>query len=101
MAEEKSDSVAVMPPAAPIMGDRTKDISVTQLITDGKNPRGIPSARFIENVDEFLAGTSVEAALGALNELYSKYKVLQYLDVLPVSSHNVVFDLFTVYGIEL
>lgn len=45
--------------------------------SDGKNPRGIPTSKFIENVDEFLLDTSVEAALGALNELYSKYKFME------------------------
>ena len=53
------------------------DLNITTLITDGKNPRGIPAAKFIDNVDEFLRGTSVEAALGAFNELYSKYKYME------------------------
>jgi prefoldin subunit 5 len=57
--------------------DKTKDYSITNLITDGKNPRGIPTAKFIENVEEFLLDTSVEAALGSLNELYSKYKYME------------------------
>jgi hypothetical protein len=30
-----------------------------------------------ENVEEFLGDKSVEAALGALNELYSKYKFME------------------------
>lgn len=47
------------------------------LITEGKNPRGIPQARFIDNVEEFLKSASIEAALGALNELYSKYKYME------------------------
>jgi hypothetical protein len=29
----------------------TADISVTELITNGRNPRGIPSARFIVSVE--------------------------------------------------
>jgi len=47
------------------------------LITEGKNPRGIPQSRFIENVEEFLKSATIEAALGALNELYSKYKYME------------------------
>lgn len=58
-------------------GTAAHDISITSLITDGKNPRGIPSAKFIDDVDVFLRGTSVEAALGAYNELYSKYKYME------------------------
>jgi prefoldin subunit 5 len=49
------------------------------LITEGKNPRGIPTAKFIENVDVFLEHPklTVEGALGALNDLYSKYKYME------------------------
>eukprot|EP01038_Epipyxis_sp_PR26KG_P015418 gene15418-20800_t len=59
------------------MSDTTKDINLQRLITEGKNPRGIPGAKFIENVEDFLGDTSVETALGALNELYSKYKYME------------------------
>lgn len=55
----------------------TKDLSLQMLITEGKNPRGIPTAKFIENVEQFLGDVSVEAALGAMNELYSKYKFME------------------------
>eukprot|EP00605_Chrysophyceae_sp_TOSAG23-4_P001996 GSChrysophyteH1.ASY1.ANO1.2210.1 assembled CDS len=48
-----------------------------RLITEGKNPRGIPGAKFIENIEDFLKNESIEAALGALNELYSKYKYME------------------------
>lgn len=48
-----------------------------RLITEGKNPRGIPGAKFIENVEEFLKNETIESALGALNELYSKYKYME------------------------
>ena len=74
MAEEKKEDTALLPPA-PI--NPARDISIQQLITEGKNPRGIPTAKFIENVPEFLGDISVEAALGALNELYSKYKFME------------------------
>lgn len=40
-----------------------------RLITEGKNPRGIPGAKFIDNVEDFLKTESIEAALGALNEV--------------------------------
>jgi len=55
----------------------TESTPYLSLITEGKNPRGIPQARFIEDVEEFLKGASIEAALGALNELYSKYKYME------------------------
>jgi prefoldin subunit 5 len=42
-----------------------------------KNPRGIPAALFIESVEDFLKEENIEAVLGALNELYSKYKYME------------------------
>jgi len=39
--------------------------------------KGIPGAKFIENVEQFLKDESIESALGALNELYSKYKYME------------------------
>eukprot|EP01031_Cornospumella_fuschlensis_P040783 gene40783-49737_t len=55
-----------------------KDLNLQVLITEGKNPRGIPAAKFIENVNEFLGESmSPESAIGALNELYSKYKYME------------------------
>jgi len=65
------------------MAEITKKDAVTTnplmlRITEGKNPRGIPTAKFIENVDEFLQeGETVELILGVLNELYSKYKYME------------------------
>jgi prefoldin subunit 5 len=44
---------------------------------DKKNPRGIPAALFIESVEDFLKEENIEAVLGALNELYSKYKYME------------------------
>jgi hypothetical protein len=77
----------------------TDNINLQLLITGEKNPRGIPGTKFIvrittklrlisnvlfellffkDNVDGFLTqGFSVEAALGAFNELYSKYKYME------------------------
>lgn len=46
-------------------------------VIEGRNPRGIPAAKFIENIDQFLDTTNVETALGAYNELYSKYKFME------------------------
>eukprot|EP00600_Ochromonadales_sp_CCMP1393_P013426 CAMPEP_0175012944 /NCGR_PEP_ID=MMETSP0005-20121125/9612_1 /TAXON_ID=420556 /ORGANISM="Ochromonas sp., Strain CCMP1393" /LENGTH=200 /DNA_ID=CAMNT_0016269281 /DNA_START=33 /DNA_END=635 /DNA_ORIENTATION=+ len=59
------------------MAQSNKDLTLTDLITEGKNPRGIPASTFIEDVDSFLGDVSVEAALGAFNELYSKYKYME------------------------
>lgn len=55
----------------------TSENRIMKLITEGKNPRGIPSAKFIEDVEKFLLDCSVEPALGALSELYSKYKYME------------------------
>lgn len=55
----------------------TKDVSLLKLITEVKNPRGIPSALFIENVEDFLKDSTVEAMLGAYQELYGKYKYME------------------------
>lgn len=54
-----------------------KESNIMKIITDGKNPRGIPTAKFITSTEDFLLDTSVEAGLGALNELYSKYKYME------------------------
>ena len=56
-----------------------KDVGLTKLLMTetGSNPRGIPAAKFIENVDEFLGETAIEAALGAYQELYGKYKYME------------------------
>ena len=56
-----------------------KSVTLLSRITEGKNPRGIPGARFIENVAAFLSHdeTTIESALGCLNELYSKYKFME------------------------
>jgi len=54
-----------------------KDIGLLKLITEGDNPRGIPAAIFIENVDEFLGGAAIESTLGAYQELYGKYKYME------------------------
>lgn len=53
------------------------DIQLQELIIEGKNPRGIPASKFIDNVEDFLGNVSVEAALGAFNDLYSKYKYME------------------------
>jgi len=57
--------------------DTAQDVNLVEVITSGGNPRGIPSAVFIENVEDFLQGHSIESMLGALNELYSKYKYME------------------------
>eukprot|EP00002_Diphylleia_rotans_P002575 TRINITY_DN1161_c0_g1_i1.p1 TRINITY_DN1161_c0_g1~~TRINITY_DN1161_c0_g1_i1.p1 ORF type:complete len:149 (-),score=38.28 TRINITY_DN1161_c0_g1_i1:300-746(-) len=42
------------------------------------NPRGIPRARFVENLDSFLASEdSADSALKKMQELYSKYKLME------------------------
>lgn len=53
------------------------DLDLRGLITEGKNPRGIPSAKFIDDVEKFLENITVESSIGALQELYSKYKYME------------------------
>ena len=52
-------------------------LKVPDIVTGDKNPRGIPTAVFIDDVEKFLEGSSVEIALGAFNELYGKYKYME------------------------
>ncbi len=55
-----------------------KDVTLLKLISnESSNPRGIPSAIFIEDVETFLEGYAVEAALGAYQDLYGKYKYME------------------------
>ena len=54
-----------------------KELTYFKLMSEGKNPRGIPGAKFIDNVEEFLKSDTVESVLGAMNELYSKYKFME------------------------
>ncbi|CAM9335575.1 unnamed protein product [Laminaria digitata] len=56
-----------------------KEIDATLLVT-AKNPRGIPQVVFIDDVVQFLTRLGVEeveAPIGAFNELYSKYKLME------------------------
>lgn len=74
-----------------------ENLNLQALVTQEKNPRGIPGAKFIvwffflrihyiylfiklflqDDVEQFVQSGSVEAALGAFNELYSKYKFME------------------------
>lgn len=56
-----------------------EDVALTKLLMteSSSNPRGIPAAKFIENVDEFLGEHTVESALGSYQELYGKYKYME------------------------
>ncbi|KAL7540332.1 hypothetical protein ACHAWF_006656 [Thalassiosira exigua] len=50
-------------------------------ITDGKNDRGIPAARFLDDIDLFAASfkppASSELLIGAYSDLYSKFKAYE------------------------
>ena len=54
-----------------------ESLKVPDIVTGEKNARGIPAAVFIDDVEKFLEGSSVEVALGAFNELYNKYKYME------------------------
>ena len=56
---------------------QAESLKVPDIVTGEKNARGIPAAVFIDDVEKFLEGSSVEVALGAFNELYGKYKYME------------------------
>jgi prefoldin subunit 5 len=58
-------------------GPQVKTPYMRLIHEEKKNPRGIPAALFIESVEDFLKEENIEAVLGALNELYSKYKYME------------------------
>lgn len=73
MAEETKSSTAV---------ESKKDVELVKFVTEeggvtANNPRGIPQAIFIENVEEFLGNNAIEAVLGAYQDLYGKYKYME------------------------
>eukprot|EP01100_Stratorugosa_tubuloviscum_P008765 TRINITY_DN364_c0_g2_i1.p1 TRINITY_DN364_c0_g2~~TRINITY_DN364_c0_g2_i1.p1 ORF type:complete len:181 (-),score=71.83 TRINITY_DN364_c0_g2_i1:93-635(-) len=41
------------------------------------NPRGIPRTNFVENVESFLSGTTVEVVMKNFQESYGKYKFME------------------------
>eukprot|EP00816_Leptocylindrus_hargravesii_P005943 CAMPEP_0196813158 /NCGR_PEP_ID=MMETSP1362-20130617/34157_1 /TAXON_ID=163516 /ORGANISM="Leptocylindrus danicus, Strain CCMP1856" /LENGTH=221 /DNA_ID=CAMNT_0042189215 /DNA_START=62 /DNA_END=727 /DNA_ORIENTATION=- len=62
--------------------DKTEEPEIPELslkdITSGKNERGIPAAKFIEDIDSFsnsfTPSASAELLIGAFSDLFSKYK---------------------------
>ncbi|GLE02577.1 hypothetical protein PINS_up011415 [Pythium insidiosum] len=53
---------------------------IPELIIGERNARGIPSAVFVENVEAFMTTIgirSIEPLVGALQQLYSKYKFME------------------------
>ncbi|TYZ64616.1 hypothetical protein PybrP1_008252 [[Pythium] brassicae (nom. inval.)] len=53
---------------------------MAELIVGERNPRGIPAAVFVESVEAFMDSTglrSIEPLVGALQQLYSKYKFME------------------------
>lgn len=91
-----------LPSSAAVAAATSPDgnVNLQLLITTEKNPRGIPASLFIDNCEEFLTktGITVEAAIGAFNELYSKYKYMEsqfekskavYKSKVPDTEHTV------------
>uniref|UniRef100_A0A7S2Y0F3 Prefoldin subunit 3 n=1 Tax=Fibrocapsa japonica TaxID=94617 RepID=A0A7S2Y0F3_9STRA len=56
-----------------------KNIDVQNQLTKGSNPRGIPGAIFIEDVENFVNDIDhpIETIIGAFNELHRKYKFME------------------------
>ena len=56
-----------------------ENLDITKHLITGKNPRGIPTILFIENIDAFLptipGDNATELVIGAFTELHAKYKV--------------------------
>lgn len=59
------------------MTEVAPSLQVPVILTEEKNPRGIPAAVFIEDVEAFLGSCTVEVTLGVFNELYAKYKYME------------------------
>mmetsp|Transcript_15784 Transcript_15784/g.48154 ORF Transcript_15784/g.48154 Transcript_15784/m.48154 type:complete len:130 (-) Transcript_15784:1232-1621(-) len=61
--------------------DAAADINVEETLLCGRNERGIPDVRFIDDVDFFLAselnGTAVETVIGAYTTLLSKFRTYE------------------------
>ena len=60
-------------------GANKGDLLLEKIIGE-KNPSGIPSTVFVENVEDFLSSLgldSIEPLIGAEQQLYSKYKFME------------------------
>lgn len=58
-----------------------EDVNIQEYLTNGRNPRNIPSAVFIEDVESFLrdavGGAAGESVVGGFHELHG-YGLLKY-----------------------
>jgi len=64
------------------LSDEASNTSLSmESITDGKNERGIPAVRFIEDIsafaDSFTPKASAELLIGAFSDLFSKFKAYE------------------------
>ncbi|OQS03021.1 prefoldin subunit 3 [Thraustotheca clavata] len=50
---------------------------IANRLIGARNERGIPSALFVEDVQKFVGNDPVEGIIGALQQLYSKYKFME------------------------
>ncbi|CAK4080444.1 unnamed protein product [Aphanomyces euteiches] len=50
---------------------------ITERLIGARNERGIPSAVFVEDVSKFVGADPVEGIIGALQQLFSKYKFME------------------------
>jgi len=80
--EDLNNKMSTTPSSSSSKLSSQQKLDIQKALTDGKNARGIPNVKFIDKVEEFLAnlipgGCPVETALGAFNELYSKYKFME------------------------
>mmetsp|Transcript_28166 Transcript_28166/g.36903 ORF Transcript_28166/g.36903 Transcript_28166/m.36903 type:complete len:221 (+) Transcript_28166:97-759(+) len=79
MAEKKNE--VVLSGNNAVSEDLKRDVDLENQLTNPakKNPRGIPSVVFIEDVESFVSelGIAVETGVGAFNQLHQKYKVIE------------------------
>ena len=87
---DKSDSVGSDERIKALEEEASKTSLKLESITDGQNERGIPAAKFIEDIETFANSftppASAELLIGAYSDLFAKYK--RYEDSLNGKSES-------------
>lgn len=66
-----------MTEAAPAGGSVPPRKAVSPYAPGKNNPRGIPAALFVEDLDEYMKDKNADDVLRVINEAYSKYKLME------------------------
>lgn len=77
-----SDAAAAAAGASPSEADADAVANISlESITDGKNSRGIPAAKFLDDIElfaqSFVPPASPELLIGAYSDMYSKFKAYE------------------------